>query len=555
MDPSQLPPAQPATNYTRPEDPSQYIRTFAKDVAQLANTPLPQATAAQTAPVETTGAKGTDAPRTIQEQGVTLTDFDASPVNRGADASSPKEFKQEVVKLSQEDSDGIFAGAGTVGSTPATAPTPSPLMPQGAIAVAPSIAPVGEAPTAPRATAPGTEPERDTILARLRAKVEASRAANAAAYPSTQPEPGSSIPTAPPAAIPAYIPQAAITTPELAPIPEVEPELRLRTGAPDFSTTPAPTIPSPRDTLTAAKSNTLAGQLAAKDTTAGPSPLHTYSSDFAGRIDQQRSSTFSVLAAQSDAGQGRQAPQATRRTRPLVPLLAGGAMLVVGIGAIVGAYVFLRNAPSVPTLSSVPSLIAYDESVEIEGTGPELLQALDDAAQGTGVSGNVVVTYVTGQDASSTVPIAQPGGALIRRLSLGAPDILLRNLDDSSTVGYLKAGTESRPFFILRVNSYERTFAGMLAWERTLPDELAVIYPEYATQQTSSATSTLLVLPPAGPAFTDALVGNYDVRVLRDSAGRSRILYGYVNKDTLIIARDEAAFMALIGRLTATGGR
>ncbi len=511
MDPSQLPPAQPATNYTRPEDPSQYIRTFAKDVARLTNTPAPvtaSQTAGQAASINPSGFPGgSDAPRTIQEQGVTLTDFDASPVNRGADAASPKEFKQEVVDLLQEDSDGIFAGAGIAPTAQqGGAPLPSPLMPQGAIGVAPSISPIGEA-------TPTIEPERDSILARLRVKVDASRAA------------------------------------EAAPIPEP----LLRTGAPDFSATQAPTIPSPRDTFTLP--NTQAQTRSAEDSFAGPSPLHTYSGDFANRIDQQGSSTFSVLAAQSDAGERRQATPAPRRNRPLVPLIAGGTMVVVGIGAIIGAYVFLRNAPSTPSLATVPSLIAYDESVQIEGTGKELLQALGDAAQGTGVTGNVVVTYVTGQDASSTVPIAQPGGALIRRLSLTAPDILLRNIEDSSTVGYIKAGTESRPFFILRVNSYERTFAGMLAWERTLPEEFSMIYPEYPTQQTTSATSTLLVLPSFGPTFTDALVGNYDVRVLRDSAGRSRLLYGYIDKGTLIIARDEAAFTALAGRLTATRGK
>ena len=96
--------------------------------------------------------------------------------------------------------------------------------------------------------------------------------------------------------------------------------------------------------------------------------------------------------------------------------------------------------------------------------------------------------------------------------------------------------------------------------------DLAALYPLYSTPvppeetATSTATSTATTTQPEiidlGPApalsrFTDSVIANHDVRVLRDTAGRSLVLYGYADKRTLLIVRNEAAFEALLARLKA----
>ena len=60
--------------------------------------------------------------------------------------------------------------------------------------------------------------------------------------------------------------------------------------------------------------------------------------------------------------------------------------------------------------------------------------------------------------------------------------------------------------------------------------------------------------PPVDPTdFVDAVVDNHDVRILKDAAGRSLMLYGFKDQQTLIIARDEAAFTLLVDRLNQAG--
>lgn len=177
--------------------------------------------------------------------------------------------------------------------------------------------------------------------------------------------------------------------------------------------------------------------------------------------------------------------------------------------------------------------------------------------------GNVLVVYLaetTTTPKGGTIETPLAGGALIKAMQLPAPDILLRNISEESTVGIIHAGVETRPFFVFGVTSYERTFAGMLAWERSMARDLMTLYPAReagaltpAATSTAIGTSTPAYVEPvrAQDTFTDAIVANHDVRVLQDTNGQTLVLYGYVGKDLLVLARDEAAYTALLSRLSA----
>ncbi|KND51245.1 MAG: hypothetical protein ABA06_02955 [Parcubacteria bacterium C7867-001] len=339
-----------------------------------------------------------------------------------------------------------------------------------------------------------------------------------------------------------------------APLPEATEEVSLREPTPLPPPPPAPPRPEPKKPARAA------------DT---PSPLHTFKSDFAERVNTKRASTFAVLAAQSDAA-GTPAPAPLKVRKPLpITGIVGGLLIIAGITGIGFAVSFMQSKPKTPVIAGIPSIIFADKQKEVVGVGDELMSALAAASEEPLPEGNILLTYVT---ESSTTPrgvITTPlaGGALIRALSLPAPDILLRNLDEASTVGVVRAGDEARPFFLLRVLSYERTFAGMLAWESSIARDLATIYPEHpaasffpnlfgsstpATTTGNAGATTILHQPVRTAGFVDAVVANHDVRIYADEDGRPVLLYGYKDKTTLIIARNEAAFAAILKRLAAT---
>ncbi len=408
--------------------------------------------------------------------------------------------------------------------------------------------------------------KRSEVMARLRAKM-------------SEPLPQ---PVAPPAYIPPPLPPVFVAPPTAPvhamppvyrePITEVE-ERPVAVPLPRVQPTPPPTDTSGR--------------------------FHSFSTDFKERAKDTGASAFSVLAADLDAGQIARAPaQSLRRRLPVLPLVLGVTLLVLASGGSYALYLYVGARTVLPAIVfTVPSLIFADEYRKIEGTGFSLMEALATTASESLASGTVLVTYIA-QPATGEVGIIAgtpaPGGLLIQALSLPAPDLLRRNIEDASTVGVINEGGEARAFFVMRVSSFERTFAGMLTWEPLMSRDLALLYPLYpgdvppseqpvnlntvatstATVATSTATTTLAVAtstkattkkistpaPIAPPAivppvsvgrFEDAIVANRDVRILRDTRGRSLMLYGYADKETLIIARGEAAFAALLVRLTA----
>ncbi|HYD93090.1 MAG TPA: hypothetical protein VEB18_01380 [Candidatus Paceibacterota bacterium] len=283
------------------------------------------------------------------------------------------------------------------------------------------------------------------------------------------------------------------------------------------------------------------------------SPIHTYKTDFAAHVQGSGASRISILAAQQDASAAPVVlPEVKKKRFGMIALSV--FLIVVGIVGVTTAYRYATQQVVPPELF-VPSLIFADERVAVSGSGEELRQKLGNLTEARELSdGGVVVTYITYASTTpdgKTVNVPASGGALIEALRLSAPDILLRNIAPESTVGVVRAGSETRPFFILRVTSYERTYAGMLSWESTMERDLAVLYPPYPVE----ATTTPLTETAFRVSFIDEVIDNHDVRVLRDAENRPLMLYGYRDKDTLIIARDEQAFRELLARLAATRAR
>lgn len=406
-------------------------------------------------------------------------------------------------------------------------------------------------------TPPATGEEREAVLARLRAKMAAQKIAVPGEEPAT------------PIATPAPIPPPVFATPVSAPVFAMPPVYR----EPITEVVPQPALaPLPKSSA----------PIPVEEATE-PSRFHSFSTDFKDRSKETNSSSFTVLAAGLDAGQAMSTTKATPRERPPVLAIAFGVMLLVlASGGSYALYLYVGARHEVPAITlRVPSLIFADAYKKIDGTGRELMQALATTANDPLLSGTALVTYVgypaTGEAGTLTGTPA-PGGFLIAALALPAPDLLTRNIDDSSTVGVINEGGDTRAFFILRVSSYERTFAGMLTWEPLMTRDLGLLYPMYIADETpvpqvdlgliatTTATTSVSMATTTAPApavqvspavsvgrFEDAIVANRDVRILRDTRGRSLMLYGYADKETLIIARNEAAFAALLVRLSAGG--
>jgi hypothetical protein len=390
--------------------------------------------------------------------------------------------------------------------------------------------------------APTTEESREAVLERLRAKA-------AGKTPAT---PAAPAPTPPPPA-----PSTAETREEVL--------KRLQKNAVQKSTPAAPVVaaPAPVAPPLPQRPATPVGilPLAKKpEAVQPPATVHTYKSDFSEKAKTEHATPISILAAEQNARGTAPAPRQLKTPKKnYLPMIAGAvALLLAGGASIYFSVLFVTGRPPIIVAPSVPSLIFADVHRELKGTGLELQQGLSELTNENLPEGGVAVAYVTYASTTgknTTVMLPAEGGALISGMGLSAPEILLRNVEPQSTVGVVRADAETYPFFMFRVASYERTFAGMLQWESTIARDLSRFYPEYPAEAplgTTTATSTASAPVRMQRVFVDAVIDNHDVRVLKDEQGRQLMLYGYRDKETLIIARSEKAFSELLARLSST---
>lgn len=302
-------------------------------------------------------------------------------------------------------------------------------------------------------------------------------------------------------------------------------------------------------------------------------PLRTYSSDFTDQVKAKGASSMSILAAEQDAGRASSVA-VTPKVKKTLYISIGVVLLFVGaVGAYLGYQQYqLAHAPVIvaPTLAAP---IFFEEKEEVVGRGASIVAAIR-ASVGKSLSPNTV-RLLYSSDATTTQE------TLFVAARFAAPNIVRRNIvgNGASMAGILNTNGTSAPFFILGVSSYNETFAGMLSWEKTMPQDLAALFPPYLAPvvSTTVATSTATTTPkkpvptaaPKKPAakmatttasstppvsriagFRDEVIVNHDVRVYRDSEGRVLFLYGYWSQTILVIARDAAAFTELADRLS-----
>jgi hypothetical protein len=325
--------------------------------------------------------------------------------------------------------------------------------------------------------------------------------------------------------------------PDLTPFADTPPKSEPAPPAPPLPTTPEPepaSAPQP------------------KISPEGPPPLKTYAGDFSNRMEETHASTATVLAAEGDAGNAAPAPiAAPHSTKNVVFVVIGLALLCLGA---IGTYVaFLRYQSSQAPVMTDPVVYApifVDEREEIQSP---VLDALMSSLSRTLPEGKIRLLY----EASSTQSI-------FVQLPLGAPDLLLRNIkNEGSMAGIIRSGGVQSPFFILTV-SYSPTLAGLLSWEKQMPQALTALFPPYkaetavmvATSSPQASTTPKIATSTPLPktidlSFTDEVLNNHDVRIYRDEQGRS-IVYGYWNPETLIIARDPVVYSEILDRLSTT---
>ncbi|MBI2038827.1 MAG: hypothetical protein HYT22_00885 [Candidatus Niyogibacteria bacterium] len=127
---------------------------------------------------------------------------------------------------------------------------------------------------------------------------------------------------------------------------------------------------------------------------------------------------------------------------------------------------------------------------------------------------------------------------LFSLLQLPAPSLLTNGLRGTATLGTIRTARGIETVVIVAVRSFSEALAGMLEWERSLPNALSpLLAPDIALERGSET-------------FTDRIISNHDVRLLKNMAGEPIFLYTIFNRQTLIIVQSQEALEVVLRQLS-----
>ncbi len=285
-------------------------------------------------------------------------------------------------------------------------------------------------------------------------------------------------------------------------------------------------------------------------------PLHTLKSDLQEIVRVKKVSLISAVALEQDKRRGSERAEARvaprRSGRVFGVLFASGLLVILGLAALFGVYTIMRERIGTTPAATQSSSILFAEttaSLPLTDLSPielkRLLAQVRIGAETTLGSITNIVPVVSVRDESG-VEVQSPAvlGEFLAALGTHAPPDLIRALGNEFFLG-LHTVDENAPILVIPVVSYERAFAGMLAWESTMNADLSPFFTPLPDQATGPGGL------PQKRQFEDLVMRNYDVRALKDDAGGIELYYSFPTKNILIIGESPYSFTEILSRLRA----
>jgi len=287
------------------------------------------------------------------------------------------------------------------------------------------------------------------------------------------------------------------------------------------------------------------------------SPFRTLKNDLQDIVRDKKISLVRAVAlesekqyAQSDVVE-REQIKAVRSRRTFRILFAVFLLSALGAAASFGVYITMQERSGIPPRETGNSLLFAEKNYSFPLENRSSLEVKRLVAQARADSGATLgsITRFVPTTLETTPESAETERPLIleeflRALGTRASPDLLRALSSEFFFG-IHTVDENAPIFVIPVLSYERAFAGMLAWEQTMNADLA---PAFTTVPDQVLGVNGL---PEKRRFEDVVMRNYDVRALKNDAGTIELYYSFPTQHLLIIGESVYSFTEILSRLRA----
>jgi len=278
--------------------------------------------------------------------------------------------------------------------------------------------------------------------------------------------------------------------------------------------------------------------------------VHTFKDDVQDLVRNKKMSFSRIAALESDRDE--RIPQNEEKRDPWkTTMIISLAILFLVIGGVITFGTFyaykLNTSPNLTPLLD-PSIIFTEarEKIDITNTnkGGVMTLLADSKRNVLSPAGSVIEFYITkfnysrnGQKTTYHLNSTD----FLKTINASVPNTFIQALGPKYVVG-VYVTDRNVPFLILTTKSYGYAFSGMLAWEKNIEENLMPFF-------SPSTDFTRPVSTQGNNTFADTVIENLDARILRDKNGNIRILYSFINRNTIVITTDVRAVVELAKRL------
>ncbi len=240
--------------------------------------------------------------------------------------------------------------------------------------------------------------------------------------------------------------------------------------------------------------------------------IHTFQTDLADAVSDESISKIDILLEKNKKNETSGLAEERKNILPVIIVILGSVVISL---ILIFIYIQYRSnkAPTVQAPVIAPQELIYFDSLKEVSPSTYEYKAKPDAIG--------VTFYQT--DASA--------GNFLSILSPSIPPSFLRSISDKWFFGGVPAGN----FIILKTDSFQRAYPGMLEWEPSMKKDLLGLFDSSSTVSVGN--------------FNDQEIGNLAVRVLHDQQGNTLFMYGFTDNNTILMAKNNDTFNAISGLL------
>ncbi len=281
----------------------------------------------------------------------------------------------------------------------------------------------------------------------------------------------------------------------------------------------------------------------------GTSSLRTFQDDVANAVNKNKASMVTIVLAEAKKREQNVEfeKQSSFSGKNIWITVVSIILIVAGAGVGLFFYIDQKPIPVAQTHIAPNALLVVDSEKIIpikDLSSEEAFSLLTTEKQtSTGAAGsveNILLQIEDGEKRNATA------SEFLSLLSSTIPGNLLRSIP--TYVFGLHMSLKNEPFIILKVDSYQNAFAGMLNWEKTMFTELGPLFLEEAPKASDFA--------PGGKygngTWSDAIIGNSDSRaILNKETAKYVFLYSFLDKNTILITTNEDTVKEIANRIRA----